>query len=83
MGIVLSAALENAADPLAASRALRQLKHESKTRALAQARKIAAYRSGARGLKARTEERALEGELAAAAAAYVFRAIMCPPPRAD
>lgn len=68
---VLSAALENAADPLAASRTLRRLKHERKRRELDQANKIAAYRSGARGKKARKEQIALEEELVAATAAYV------------
>lgn len=70
---MLSAALENSADPLAACRVLRRLKHESKIRELDLAKKIAAYRSGARGLKARKEERALENELIAVTAAYVFR----------
>ncbi|KAF8512269.1 P-loop containing nucleoside triphosphate hydrolase protein [Gautieria morchelliformis] len=66
---LLAAALENTADPLAASRALRTLKHERKIRDLEQAQKIATYRSGARGLKARKALRALEEELVAVTAA--------------
>lgn len=43
-------------------KAIRQLKHEQKTRDLEEAQKIAARRSGARGLKARKELREAEAE---------------------
>lgn len=71
--LVLSAALESSAesDPLAAARVLRRLKHEHKCSELEQAAKIAAYRSGARGMKARKELKALEEELVAVTAACV------------
>ena len=64
--LVLSAALEasSSADPYAAAKAVRRLKHELRIRELEEAKKIAARRSGARGLKARRELRQLEEELA-------------------
>jgi hypothetical protein len=68
---VLTAALENSADAEAAAKMVRRLKHQARIRDLEEAKKIAAYRSGARGLKARKELRALEEELEASLKAYV------------
>ena len=64
--LVLSAALEasSSADPYSAAKVVRRLKHERRIRELEEAKKIAARRSGARGLKARRELRQLEEELA-------------------
>jgi ATP-binding cassette subfamily F protein 3 len=47
---------------------VRQLKYERRIRDLEEAKKLAIYRSGARGLKARKELRQLEEELAASLA---------------
>jgi ATP-binding cassette subfamily F protein 3 len=60
--------LENIADPTAAVKTVRKLKHERRIRELEDAKKLATYRSGARGLKARKELRQLEEELAASLA---------------
>ena len=68
---MLTAALENSADAAAAAKTVRKLKHQARIRDLEEAKKIAAYRSGARGLKARKELRALEEELEASLKAYV------------
>jgi ATP-binding cassette subfamily F protein 3 len=59
----LSAAFENTADPTAAVKVVRKLRHERRIRELEEAKKLATYRSGARGLKARKELRQLEEEL--------------------
>lgn len=60
---VLTVALESSSDSSAAAKAVRKLKHESRVCELEEAKKLAAYRSGARGLKARKELRLLEEEL--------------------
>lgn len=74
---MLSEALEasSSADPCAAAKAVRRLKHERRIRELEEAKKIAARRSGARGLKARRELRQLEGELALSELSSVTRHI--------
>ncbi|KAI5848038.1 ATP-binding cassette sub-family F member 3 [Tricharina praecox] len=60
---LLTVALESSSDSSAAAKAVRKLKHESRVCELEEAKKLAAYRSGARGLKARKELRLLEEEL--------------------
>lgn len=63
--VALSRALENADDPLAAVRAIRKLELERQDRKLAEAREIAARRSGSRGKQSRTDliemEKRVEG----------------------
>jgi ATP-binding cassette subfamily F protein 3 len=61
--VVLSTALESTSDSSAAAKAARKLKFQRRNRDLEEAKKIAARRSGSRGLKARKELRELEEEL--------------------
>lgn len=56
----MTLALEDTADPFAAARAVRWLRHEKRIRELEEAKKAAGYQSGARGLKARKELREQE-----------------------
>ena len=64
--IVLHNALENSAEPAAAVRTLRAMKHEQRLLRLEEARKDAMLRSGTRGMKARKELKLLEEQVAAA-----------------
>ncbi|KAG6878920.1 hypothetical protein C0992_006612 [Termitomyces sp. T32_za158] len=64
----LSEALENTKDPLAVIGAIRKLKHERHTRAFDEMTRIAARRSGARGVKVRKDLLAAEERVAASAA---------------
>jgi len=75
--VVLTAALENSSDSLAAAKAVRKLKHESRICDLEKAKKLATYRSGARGLKARKELRLMEEALSASLKSWVFSGMGC------
>lgn len=62
---VLSKALEETEDPLEPVRAVRNIRHEQLEDQLFLAQKNASLRSGARGLQARKELKALENKVAA------------------
>ncbi|GJJ14443.1 hypothetical protein Clacol_008707 [Clathrus columnatus] len=61
--LVLREVLEKQSDPTVIAKAVRQLKHETRMEELAERMKMATLRSGARGLKARKELKALEEEV--------------------
>ncbi|ESK98015.1 abc transporter [Moniliophthora roreri MCA 2997] len=60
---LLQQALNNFNDPVAVVKVLREIKHEDRLKQLEDARRTAELRSGARGLKARKELKALELEV--------------------
>lgn len=62
-------------DPLDVVKAIRNLEHEDLERKLAEQREIAAYRSNARGAKARKELIALEKKVEESKELYVFRLV--------
>lgn len=62
---MLREVLENQNNPVAISKVVKLLKHEMRLAELEEAMKMATLRSGARGLKARKELKALEEEVEA------------------